>query len=198
MLPKRVLKISSHLKELRIQLIKKADRSRYCALSHCWGAAEKRPLTTTTRNLQNHLAGILWHQLPQTFREAVLVTLSLGIEYLWIDSLCIVQDDKSDWHREAQKMGMLYRNASLVLAAGGAKDSTESLLPTSRPIRASIRIPYISEGLHRGFFNAAILVPGPYSPVQGPLRLRAWAFQEWYLGRRIVFFMPRGIFWKCR
>ena len=68
----------------------------YVALSHCWGPPDKRPLCTTKANLAQHILGIPWHLLTQTFQDAILLCIELSIQYLWIDSLCIVQDDKED------------------------------------------------------------------------------------------------------
>ncbi|KAK0750915.1 heterokaryon incompatibility protein-domain-containing protein [Schizothecium vesticola] len=89
----------------------------YAALSHCWA---NRPTTRTlTSTLAAHLVA-LPHPLPQTFADAVAVTRALDIPYLWIDSLCIVQDDRADWAREASLMGDVYANALVTVAADAA------------------------------------------------------------------------------
>lgn len=82
-----------------IRLVETAGlKAEYCALSHCWGPADKRPPCTTTENETAHFEGIDIATLPKTFREAVELTRGLGIKYLWIDSLCIRQDDKEHWY----------------------------------------------------------------------------------------------------
>lgn len=73
-------------------------KGRYCALSHCWGPPDKRPPCTTTENEKSHFEGVEIATLPNTFREAIELTRGLGIRYLWIDSLCIRQDDKEHWY----------------------------------------------------------------------------------------------------
>jgi hypothetical protein len=65
---------------------------------------------------------IPWDELPKTFRDAIIISRNLGIEYMWIDSLCIVQDDPRDWELEAAKMGEIYSNAFLVIAASSSVD----------------------------------------------------------------------------
>src|SRR5207248_2982479 len=62
--------------------------------------------------------------LPPTFRDAIAVTRTLRVRYLWIDSLCIIQDDRDDWAKESPKMGLIYTNAILTIAASAARDSS--------------------------------------------------------------------------
>ena len=78
----------------------------YAALSHCWGKV--RPLTTTSTNLNQHLISIPLSSMPEMFQDAVIASRELGIRYLWIDSLCIIQDSVEDWELECSKMGRVY------------------------------------------------------------------------------------------
>lgn len=77
--------------------------SNYVALSYCWGSYESRCMTTS-KTLQKNLQRIEWYTLPATFRDAVAFTRGLGINYLWIDSMCIVQNDKDEWRYESARM----------------------------------------------------------------------------------------------
>jgi hypothetical protein len=95
---------------------------RYVALSHCWGTGN-HILQTTRENYQQRLEGILEQDLPKTFLDAVQITRGLGIQYLWIDSLCVVQDDLVDWESEAAKMANVYSGAWLTISATQASDS---------------------------------------------------------------------------
>jgi hypothetical protein len=74
----------------------------YAALSHCWGSSKNLKLERSNEESMKHL--IPWNLLPQAYQDAVTVCRELRIDYLWIDSLCIKQDDKQDWNREAAKM----------------------------------------------------------------------------------------------
>lgn len=190
----------------------KGARGQYCALSHCWGPPEKRPLRTVRANLPRHLDEVPFAQLPKTFREAVLFTWRLGIRYLWIDSLCIVQDDKDDWAREAKVMGALYQNAILVIAAAGSSDSTGGLMVSDRSELRQIQAPFLSGSGstaeleeeeeeaaqdEKSTFFLSTVPRGELMPDTSVLRERAWVYQEWYLARRVFFSMPGGFIWSC-
>lgn len=172
----------------------------YCALSHCWGPADKLPIRTLKGNIQDHYSDIPLTALPRTFREAAILTQKLGIDYLWIDSLCIQQDDADDWRREAASMGLLYQQATLVIAAAGSEDPTGGLFICERSPKIALQLPYAREGnSNGGTFNLAIRSPSmrPFCVYPSPLQDRAWALQESYLAQRIVLFAGRGVDWRC-
>lgn len=81
---------------------------KYICLSHKWGAF--KPIQTTKNNMAHHITGIPWMTLPPTFRDAVKITRFLGVRYLWIDSLCIVQDDHDDWVTQSAQMADIFGN----------------------------------------------------------------------------------------
>ncbi|KAF2178434.1 HET-domain-containing protein [Zopfia rhizophila CBS 207.26] len=104
----------------------------YVALSHCWG---KHPPTedspqfcTTDDNIQLRLKGFSFSKLPKTFQEAVRVTRELDIQYLWIDSLCIIQWNQEDWEHEAKLMEGVFASAYCTIAATSADDSEAGFL----------------------------------------------------------------------
>nr|ADT63870.1 HET domain protein pin-c2 [Neurospora tetrasperma]ADT63883.1 HET domain protein pin-c2 [Neurospora tetrasperma] len=99
----------------------------YFTLSHCWGPPEKRPTTTTKANLSQRMERIPFLELPRTFQDAIEMTRKLGHRYLWIDSLCIIQDDEQDWAREASLMAKVYSHASCTLSALSSRDSSGGL-----------------------------------------------------------------------
>ena len=96
--------------------------TRFAALSHCWGMTQY--LITKKASLDEHKRGIPFIRLAKTFQDAITTCRFLGIYYLWIDTLCIIQDDRNDWKEESQKMGHLYQYAYLVISADAAKDSS--------------------------------------------------------------------------
>jgi len=210
-LPTRVLYIANSDANLTVRLVEpRGEAGRYCALSHCWGGADKRPLCTTKQSLPDHKEGIPFDELPLTFQEAVRLTQALGVDYLWIDSLCIVQDDNDDWLHEAGLMASLYDRAVLVIAAAGSRDSSEGLFFSRNHNRRTLRVlPSTMEisiaragDLPVDGAKSVYFAPIPFDesqePVFGPLRERAWATQEWYLARRTLFFMPGGLTWRCK
>lgn len=101
----------------------------YIALSHCWGGGQ--PLKTTKENISSMKTGIPWAKLPNTFQDAITVTRRLGLRYLWIDSLCIVQDDAQDWEREAANMAVIFESAYLTIAATAATNGSVCTFPKS-------------------------------------------------------------------
>lgn len=94
-------------------------QGRYAALSHCWGmpSPSNSPFKTETHNYDKMRAGIIFDSMQPLFQDAVVTTWKLGVQYLWIDSICIIQDSKSDWEAESAKMGSVYRNAYFTIVA---------------------------------------------------------------------------------
>lgn len=88
-LPRRVIDVETG--RLRLFITEDGTRGHWVALSHCWGKANT--FKTTLKTIESHKRGIEWEELPKTFKDAVIVTRALGVRYLWIDSLCIIQDD---------------------------------------------------------------------------------------------------------
>jgi hypothetical protein len=99
--------------------------SRYLTLSHCWGATQILKVTRST--LSKFQSGIEVSILPKTFQDAVEATRQLGERYIWIDSLCIIQDSLSDWEEQSSKMDKIYMNGYCNLAATASSDSTGGL-----------------------------------------------------------------------
>ena len=122
MCPKRLLDLNSEAVILRENI----QHARYACLSHCWGT--KKLLVATTVKISTHLhTGLLVNSLPSTFRDAVTTCFNLGISYIWIDSLCIVQDDTDDWRTHSARMADIYENCFLTIAATNSSDVTGGL-----------------------------------------------------------------------
>jgi hypothetical protein len=201
-LPKRVLDVS-----LSIRLVETLEPpGTYVALSHCWG--KKRIITTTTDTLEERKTGIPFESLSKTFQDAVAMTRRLGYRYLWIDSMCIIQDDSSDWQQESSKMARIYTDAHVVISASASADGDGGCF--------SIR----GQGLHRrtahfqgpAFGEArepwtVYVREAPSHSIQStsrqqdpqlPLFSRAWAYQERLLATRILHFAKDELVWECR
>ncbi|KAF2179911.1 HET-domain-containing protein [Zopfia rhizophila CBS 207.26] len=112
-----------------------ADSRRYIGLSYCWGSDPT--LTTTASSLETRKKGIHMMDLPQTIYDAVVITRRLGIGYLWVDALCILQgtDDLAitDWKRESSKMADIYGNAFLTIAAAAPRSGREGIYFSRKP-----------------------------------------------------------------
>jgi len=191
------------------------EKAEYLVLSHCWGDTKLHPppLKLLRSNLTSRKEFISLSELPLTFLETVLLTRALGFRYVWIDSLCIVQDDASDWEREAARMADVYRLATLTISADGASNSGEGLLAPvgenrrsrSVELRTETGVPFFAR---KTSFMAdretttvhMIAEEGPditSSTRNAPLRTRGWTFQEWVLSSRIVHFTKGELLWEC-
>jgi hypothetical protein len=118
-LPTRVLDVSDD--QVRLYESKR-ELEPYLTLSHCWGKTQI--ITTTTITKEERIKEIPWSSLSKTFQDAITVTRHLGFRYIWIDSLCIIQDDKHDWDMEAANMALVYKGSQLTIAATSSKDGT--------------------------------------------------------------------------
>jgi hypothetical protein len=128
LLPTSVLDVGPNTDEYYCKLVEpKSHYAEYVTLSHCWGQYQNLTSITYKANLQGRLEVVCISSLPRTFQDAISYTRRLGISYLWIDSLCILQDDKDDWERECVMMGTIYRNSFLTLAATAAEDGSRGL-----------------------------------------------------------------------
>ena len=169
----------------------------YVALSHCWGSPDKRPLCTTRANLSQHMTGIPWEGLPQTFRDSISICIELSIQYLWIDSICIVQDDASEWRHESVIMGSIYEQAFFTIAASSAINSIQGLFKVRSTLNL-VELPYRNaDGTTDRVF--AYIEPELEKDLSSaPLSDRAWVMQEYYLSRRTVHFTTNGLIWSCK
>ncbi|KAK2755089.1 hypothetical protein FQN54_006618 [Arachnomyces sp. PD_36] len=178
----------------------------YITLSHRW--TSETPLCYTTAgniDSRRHIHGNWWQHLPKTFLDVLELARQLNVQYVWIDSLCIIQsgDEGVDWRRESIKMADYYQHSMLTIAAtSGSKDL--GLVPPKIIVPPRIaRLPYRdSNGSRHGYFyvySYSWEVDKQYlSFVQdSELLSRGWVFQEWLLSRRIVYFTPAGIFREC-
>ncbi|PQE20746.1 heterokaryon incompatibility protein [Rutstroemia sp. NJR-2017a BBW] len=100
----------------------------YACLSYCWGTDLDNNVKTLKANLKQHLDGILISVLPKTIQDAVLVCQRLGIRYLWVDALCIIQDDEEDWENESIQMCDIYSGSHITIAAHRVESCKQGFL----------------------------------------------------------------------
>lgn len=185
-----------------------ADLGPYITLSHCWGKVQAM-VTTTKSNYQERIHKISETELPKTFLDAVHIARGLGIRYLWIDSLCIVQDDRGDWEIESTKMADIYSGAYLTIAATRSSNChggclSDRVTSNERPVE-TITVDCNKEGMPfqisvREALEVAHLDACFSSPTSetAPLFRRAWCFQERLLSPRLLHFHPDEMVWVCR
>ena len=166
----------------------------YTTLSHCWGATTSRPLTTNLANLASRKSRIPFDELPLTFQDAVTTTRKLNISYLWIDSLCIIQDSPSDWEEEAGRMAKIYAGSVCTLSALGSKDSNGGFFRVPENEMESV----FRYDLTLASQRIRVFPSKPNTWVlDGPLMGRAWTLQERELSRRVLHFARRKLLWEC-
>ncbi|OCK73297.1 HET-domain-containing protein [Lepidopterella palustris CBS 459.81] len=204
-LPTRVIAVGGKRSSSCFLVSGTDKRGNYATLSHCWGNPNNRPLTTTDKTLTLRQQGIKDEELPKTFRDAVRICRELGIEYLWIDSLCIIQEQASqeDWAEEAPKMGDVYGNSYLTITAAVAADSTEGcfkerlgLMLWPCPVLLFGQQCYVSRYPTTDEESGGD--PGDVHPTPPhPLNDRAWVLQEQVLSRRSLIFTSNHLVWRC-
>lgn len=221
-LPTRLLKIEKQNYGLiRVRLVDTGDfQSVYACLSYCWGSSAQST-KTTTENRDEYRQAIPWQDLPPTIGDAIKLCCRLGFEYLWVDSLCIIQDDNQDWLREASQMAGIYRRSALTIAVHLCEDASESFLQQrlldteqwSDGNSGSAKIPFKDRSTgdrrviylwkDRDFKGSGFLDWGFQSikaAREDKLAVgwfsRAWTFQEWILSPRVLHIHSTTV-WDC-
>ena len=169
----------------------------YVALSHCWGG--KVPLRLLESNMTALQTSIDLNELPRTFADAVKVARKLEVKYLWIDSLCIIQDSTDDWNHEALQMCDVYRRCLLCIVAGTAANSTEGLFK-ERKTSACVTSQIIEANWKGRSLEQYFLVDLGFwrkNVVRSPINGRAWVLQERLLSPRVLRFEKEQVFWEC-
>lgn len=172
----------------------------YACLSHCWG--KHQIITTTRSNFNHHQDEIPWDDLSTTFQDAIEFCLRLGLEFIWIDSLCIVQDDADEWEQEAVKMATYYTNAHVTLAATAAPDGTVGLFPEPHAEDQPLLLEGTNERGEQYHLVARTSINHVFEDEQDalagfPLMTRGWVYQEHILSRRFLHFGRRELMWEC-
>ena len=196
--PSRLLSVLDDSVKL-VETARLTNEIRYAALSYCWGGEQKEQ--TNTANLrQRERVGLKVAELCGTLQDAVMVTRQLGLPYLWIDSLCIVQDDTDDKTKEVAKMGDIYSGAFVTISAASASSAQEGFLQDRSPSairRFIIPVQIQCEDEEMGW--CYLYRPEIYDPQQEePLNSRGWALQEYLLPPRLLIYGSWQMRWICR
>lgn len=200
-LPTRLVDVGSADSQNPRLVETRGNKGTYFTLSHCWGG--NQPLTTTKATLHERMDGITWKSLPKTFQDAVTITRRLGMRYIWIDSLCIVQDDADDWETEAANMGAIYEASLLTISASIASNPNHGIFSCRRQPKKICCVDnngekysvFVRKMISHTYLSTEA-AKGPKSDI--PLLTRAWAYQERLLATRVLHYLPDELFWECR
>ena len=183
-LPTRVINVQEAMSPtVNLHISDKSGKfDQYVTLSYCWGGDQ--PAVALKHNLDDLRRGFAIETLPQTLQGAVQTTRSLGYQYLWVDALCIIQNDNEDIAREIADMAGIYRNSTVAILAATTKSVSEGFLdrPRKQPlfITLPIKLPNGATG------QICVGHPCPYLHFGwnlDPLSQRGWVFQEFLLAR---------------
>ena len=180
--------------------------SAYLAFSYVWGT-DDTPLVADQANIDvlsepGSLAASspLGRRLPKSIRDAMTITSRLGYRYLWVDRLCIVQDDEVHKQRQLASMAAIYTNASITIIASHGDDSRG--LPGSEPGHSPLRRPFSIISLPGDvnlLFDNSKALGDPYEPPSNyEYPRRGWTLQEESLSNRSLHFSHREVKWVCQ
>lgn len=184
------------------QDLKKQSTSpiKYTTLSYCWGHANFR---TTKENETLHKHELIHEHIPPTLQDAITVTRQLNIPYIWIDALCIVQDDPAEWEVESSRMRDFYSGSSLTIAASDAADGYMGCFPANFDDNGGLDPPGVFFTTSNIRDEGKFIVRFQQNDIRrlaedAVLNSRGWVLQEMVLSNRIVHCMKSGLYWQCR
>ncbi|KAF8847883.1 HET-domain-containing protein, partial [Acephala macrosclerotiorum] len=201
-LPKRLIEVGSSDSTVT-RLVESAKlsfkKTPYCTLSYCWGHSTFK---TTSSTLDSHRKEIPDHVLPKTYRDATGIARTLSLGYIWIDALCIVQDDQQEWRSEAAKMQDTYAGSIITIAATDAADTSIGCYPDSPEANAYTDdlLWRIVDGSDAHLLDRVHRMDLRLDPLRATLNTRGWILQEMILSNRVVHCMRSGVCWQwqCR
>ncbi|KAI0454820.1 heterokaryon incompatibility protein-domain-containing protein [Xylaria acuta] len=170
----------------------------FAALSYCWGGDQ--PYKTTKARVHSGEVSLEWCKLPGSLQDAIKVTSALGLQCLWADSLCIIQDDEEDKAMQIADMARVYSQATVTIIASRASRAIEGFLGeinlTSRT-RLAVRLPFRCPGQERTVGSVYLTHIEGTRDSSEPIDSRAWTLQERYLSKRVLEFGSLQTRWTC-
>lgn len=174
--------------------------TRYLTLSHRWDPIPSIRLTSKTLPVFAKALppSLLFNAGSKTFKEAIEVTGQLGFRYLWIDTICINQDDEAEKAREISVMDQIYKNGWLNISTTGATTASDGLFHQRRPLIIEKLYPALDDDSRRVSFVTASL-PGRWNRAveSAALNTRGWIYQERMLSPRVIHFARDQVYWEC-
>jgi len=194
-LPSRVIDVAwgEPVNKARLVVSANINRASYAALSYCWG--DHQPERLTQANLKQKQSNIRFGELGKTIQDAIEITRELGLQYLWVDSQCIVQDSLEDWQRESANMADVYANALITIQASGASHSRVGCFIARPESAAPAMLKFTTDDESQGY---VFVRPQEISHQKDEeLAKRGWTLQESLLATRILSYGTDQISWEC-
>ena len=195
-LPSRVLDVYGSAGVVRLVDSEGIEPEPYATLSYCWGGPQ--PVVTSVETIAEHMAGIEVARLPQTLQDAVKTTRALGLRYLWVDSLCIMQDNVDDKEHEMARMQQVFQNSHITIVAARSRSCHDGFFHAERSRDPLVKLPVQTAG---GPVGNMLLLPRKQrlieQPAREPLHERAWALQEIVLSPRLLIYGRELTVWRC-
>lgn len=174
----------------------------YVCLSHRWGSSGKR-LTSTVVNIDNHINGIPKEEVPRTFQDAIAVCKHMSVSYLWIDTVCILQEfdgmsiedrakTEADFAAESSAMARIYQNSQFTICATMSKSMDSGIFPTKYDHWIQVTA---DDGIEA---SLRVRVVHTHKTPPTDLETRGWTYQEYLLPPRVLEFGPFDISWRCQ
>ncbi|CAM1507782.1 Fc.00g046300.m01.CDS01 [Cosmosporella sp. VM-42] len=176
-------------------LVETRSLTKYVALSYIWGAVDNFRLTKANRAqlLVPDSINKLFDRLPTTIRDAILLVKKIGLRYLWVDALCLLQNDSKDLQEGVQVMDLVYERSWLAIVAACGHNADAGLPGVQSETRKTTRLTLqVLPGISLGVYTRLDQL------IKGTVyNSRAWTFQEQVLCRRAIYFIDNKIFFRC-
>jgi hypothetical protein len=209
-LPARVIQVfepEDHERVLAPRLVLTAEKKgTYAILSHCWGPDSSKTTRTLLENADDHYKQLDIEKISANFRDAIKIAHGMKIPYLWIDSLCIIQNSRKDWETESSKMAQYYQNAKVTISGLASPSADYGILGLRRHDAKIARLDtpkgdvFVRLQLED---TVSVISDNVWSSTRPnvnymPLNERAWTLQERVLSSRILHFSGEQMVWQCR
>jgi hypothetical protein len=199
-LPLRVIEIywgdAKHEPKIRL---KNTGELPYAALSYCWGEPSCiEEIKLSNQTYRDWLDDIPFSWLPKTLQDGIITTWKLGLRYLWIDCLCILQDDDTEKATEIAKMPQIYRGAYVTISAARSQSSDEGFLQDIQVPSVNASIFKMAYACPNGGLGTILLFDESVSQLIEPIDNRGWTLQEYLLSQRLLIYGIHSLRFDCR